>query len=89
MPIWVEDRIDMVLSRFAGTAIDADVIKQIRADLDAQGLGGALGDFLIQRTATRAPKEGGELTPPDPAQESDGCGSIVSDRNHLVLQWCA
>jgi predicted ATPase len=49
MPIWVEARITAVLNKFEGKAIDATVIKQIRGDLDAQGLGDALGDFLVQR----------------------------------------
>lgn len=49
MPIWVEDRIEAVLNKFSGKAIDGDVIAKIRAELDAQGLGEALGDFLIQR----------------------------------------
>lgn len=49
MPIWVEDRIGAVLNRFAGRPIDAGVIKQIRDELDAQGLGDSLGDFLVQR----------------------------------------
>jgi hypothetical protein len=85
MPIWVEDRIDLILSKFAGSEIDADVVKKIRAELDAHGLGAALGDFLIQRKETRPPKEGVELTPlrdppaledddsdDDPEEEDDG-----------------
>lgn len=52
MPIWVEDRINAVLGKYTGKAIDSDVIKQIRGDLDAQGLGDALGDFLVQQADT-------------------------------------
>lgn len=49
MPIWVEDRIGAVLRKFSGRAIDGDIIGQIRDELDAHGLGDALGDFLVQR----------------------------------------
>lgn len=50
MPIWVEHRIDAVLNKFKGVAIDAGTIATIRRELDEQGLGEALGDFLVQRT---------------------------------------
>lgn len=50
MPIWVENRIDSVLNKFKGVAIDADTIASIRRELEEQGLGEALGDFLVQRT---------------------------------------
>lgn len=50
MPIWVENRIDSVLNKFKGVAIDADTIASIRRELEEQGLGDALGDFLVQRT---------------------------------------
>lgn len=49
MPIWVEKRIDSVLGKYRGAAIDAQTIAQIRADLDANGLNDAFGDFLVQR----------------------------------------
>jgi hypothetical protein len=49
MPIWVESRIDEVLGKFKGIAIDADTIAHIRHELDIHGLGDALGDFLVQR----------------------------------------
>jgi hypothetical protein len=49
MPIWVEKRIDSVLEKYRGTAIDAATIAKIRDDLDAQGLNDAFGDFLVQR----------------------------------------
>jgi predicted ATPase len=48
MPIWVESRIEAVLAKYAGRAGDADTVRQIRADLDSQGLGSAVGDFLVQ-----------------------------------------
>lgn len=50
MPLWVENRIELVLSKFRGVAIDAETIASIRRELDEQGLGDALGDFLVQRT---------------------------------------
>lgn len=73
MPIWVEDRIDLILSKFAGKPLDADLVKQIRDQLDAHGLGHALGDFLVQRSETRPPKEGVDLgTPAAVVDHDDG-----------------
>jgi predicted ATPase len=54
MPIWVEQRIDEVLTKYRGAEIDADTISKIRADLDANGLGEAFGDFLVQRNEPEA-----------------------------------
>ena len=49
MPIWVEHRIGAVLEKYKGASIDAETISKIRKDLELQGLGEALGDFLAQR----------------------------------------
>lgn len=57
MPIWVEARIEAVLARYTGRPADADTIRQIRDDLDAQGLGGAVGDFLVQRRTSSTREE--------------------------------
>jgi predicted ATPase len=49
MPLWVEDRISAVLGKFSKKSINAEVIKEIRDELEEQGLSDALGDYLVQR----------------------------------------
>lgn len=50
MPIWVERRIDGVLAKYSGREMTSEVIGAIRDELEASGLGEALGDFLVQRS---------------------------------------
>jgi predicted ATPase len=58
MPIWVERRIQAVLKKYPTAANEPNVLKDLRAELEEQGLGHALGDFLIQRKSIDEPETG-------------------------------
>lgn len=55
MPIWVTRRIDETLQKYAGVAVNADMIARVRAELEEHGLGDVLADFLVQG---RGPESG-------------------------------
>jgi predicted ATPase len=51
MPVWVEQRIQAILAKFHGQGFDAGVIANLRAELRAEGLENAFGDYLAQPSA--------------------------------------
>lgn len=48
MPLWVEQRIQGILDRYRGRTFDEATIAELRAEVAAQGLESALGDYLMQ-----------------------------------------
>lgn len=48
MPVWVERRIKDVLAQYRNRTFDAQTIAELRTELAAKGLEGALGDYLAQ-----------------------------------------
>ena len=48
MPVWVVGRLQAILARFQGGSFDASAIARLRAELRAEGLEEAFGDFLAQ-----------------------------------------
>jgi predicted ATPase len=48
MPRWAEKRISDILKKFEGKSMDSEMIVALRLELEEQGVGKALGDFLIQ-----------------------------------------